>query len=610
MAAVQTCRVADYLISRLADLGLRDVFFLPGGGAMYLDDALACEKRLNAVACHHEQACGIAAEANGRTNTAGFGVALVTTGPGATNVLTPVAGAWIESLPMLVISGQVKRPDALRGRPLRQSGVQEVDVVAMVKPVTKFAVTIPSPEDTRRCFEEAIWHMRNGRPGPVWLDVPLDVQAAPIDPATLVGFEPPAKALAKTNLAAAMDKLAGILAQARRPLILAGHGVRIAGGADLFRELTERLGIPCVFTWNAADLLPAQHPLYVGRPGVVAARAPNFAVQNCDCLISIGCRLDNIITAYNPKGFARAAQKVVVDVDANELARHEMTIDLPILADARDFLAAWSSAGTTPGDWRGWRDRCSDWKTRYSAIDGRNFPADGPISHFQFADVLSDAIPENRLVITGSSGLAVEVVYTVFRNKPGQRMFLTSGLGSMGYGLPAAIGACVGADRVPTICIESDGSLMLNLQELAVLKAQNLPIVLVIMNNNGYASIRNTQRNYFSGRYLGTGPTSGLHIPDFVAIAEAIGLPAIRISKPGELAAGLANAFAANGPSIVEVCLQSDEALAPKCAAIPQPDGSILSMPLEDMSPLLPLEQLQAEMLVELDSRSLAAHRV
>lgn len=609
MSAVQTCRVADYLISRLADLGLRDVFFLPGGGAMYLDDALACEKRLNAVACHHEQACGIAAEANGRTNAAGFGVALVTTGPGATNVLTPVAGAWIESLPMLVISGQVKRPDALGGRPLRQSGVQEVDVVAMVKPVTKYAVTIPRPEDVRRCFEEAIWHMRNGRPGPVWLDVPLDVQAAPIDPAMLVGFEPPATALAKTDFAAAMDKLAGILAQARRPLILAGHGVRIAGGAELFRKLTDKLGIPCVFTWNAADLLPAQHPLYVGRPGVVAARAPNFAVQNCDCLISIGCRLDNIITAYNPKGFARAAQKVVVDVDANELARHEMTIDLPILADARDFLAAWSAAGTTPGDWGGWRERCADWKTRYSALDGRSFPVDGPISHFQFADVLSDAIPENRLVITGSSGLAVEVVYTVFRNKPGQRMFLTSGLGSMGYGLPAAIGACIGADRIRTICIESDGSLMLNLQELAVLKAQNLPIVLVIMNNNGYASIRNTQRNYFSGRYLGTGPASGLHIPDFVAIAEAIGLPASRISKPGELAAGLANAFTENGPSIVEVCLQNDEALAPKCAAIPQPDGSILSMPLEDMSPLLPLERLQAEMLIDLDSRSLTVHR-
>ncbi len=609
MDEAQTYRVADYLISRLADLGLRDVFFLPGGGAMYLDDALACEKRLNAVACHHEQACGIAAEANGRTNAAGFGVALVTTGPGATNVLTPVAGAWIESLPLLVISGQVKRPDALRGRPLRQSGVQEVDIVSMVKPVTKYAVTISSPEEARRCFEEAIWHMRNGRAGPVWIDVPLDVQAAPIDPLKLVGFEPPAVASQKKDFLEAIAQLQSILSNAKRPLLIAGHGVRISGAAEHFRELADKVGIPCVFTWNATDLLPEQHPLYVGRPGVVAARAPNFAVQNCDCLISIGCRLDNIITAFNPKGFARAAQKVVIDVDENELARHEMKVDLPIHADAQDFLAAWLRAAPTAGDWQDWRERCIDWKVRYPALDGRVFSSDGPISHFQFVDVLSDVIPENRLVITGSSGLAVEVVYTAFRNKPGQRMFLTSGLGSMGYGLPAAIGACIGADREPTICIESDGSLMLNLQELAVLKAQDLPIVLVIMNNNGYASIRNTQKNYFSGRYLGTGPSSGLHIPDFVAMAEAIGIKASRINKASDLADGLARAIAMKGPYIVEVCLQNDEVLSPKCAAIPQPDGSMLSMPLEDMSPLLPLEQLRAEMLVDLDSRSLAAHR-
>ncbi len=605
LTASQTVRVADYLIARLADIGLRDVFFLPGGGAMYLDDALACQKRLNAVACHHEQACGIAAEANGRTNVAGFGVALVTSGPGATNVLTPVAGAWIESLPLLVISGQVKRPDALRGRPLRQSGVQEVDVVAMVKPVTKYAVTIPSPEDARRCFEEAIWHMKNGRAGPVWLDVPLDVQAAPIDPKTLSGYEPPAEYSAKPDLSKEILKLTHMLAKADRPMLIAGHGVRLSGGAETFRDLAEKLGIPCAFTWNAADLLPEQHPLYVGRPGVVAARAPNFAIQNCDCLISIGCRLDNIITAFNQRGFARAAKKIVVDVDANELAHHEMAIDLQICADARDFLTAWAEAGIVPGEWASWRDRCADWKVRYPALDGRTFTSDDSISHFQFVDALSDAVPENRLIVTGSSGLAVEVFYTVFRNKPGQRIFLTSGLGSMGYGLPAAIGACIGAGRPPTICVESDGSLMLNIQELAVLKAQNLPILLVIMNNNGYASIRNTQRNYFSSRFLGTGPSSGLHIPDFLAIAKAFGLPARRISKANELATGLSDALAVlSTPCVLEVCLQNDEVLAPKVSAIPQPDGSIISMPLEDMSPLLPRTVLRQEMIVPLHPAS------
>ena len=593
-------RVADYLLNRLADLGIEDVFFLPGGGAMYLNDALACESRITAIPCHHEQACGIAAEAYGRTHQSGFGVAMVTTGPGATNVLTPVAGAWIESLPLFVLSGQVKRPDALRGRPLRQSGVQEVDVVSMVKPITKYAVTIDSPENVRKYFEEAIWHMREGRPGPVWLDVPLDVQAAPIDPEKLVGFEPPITN-AKADLTNALKGVGELLSKAKRPLVLAGHGVRISGAAKEFKEIVERLGIPCVFTWNASDLLAWDAPLYVGRPGVVAARAPNFAIQNCDCLISIGCRLDNIITAYNPSGFARNAIKIVVDVDQNELDRHQMEISLPILADAKDFIGAWQlNADIAHPDWSEWRVKCLDWKNRYTPLDGRTFVSDGPISHYDFVETISDAIPENQLVITGSSGLAVEVFYTVYRNKIGQRMFLTSGLGSMGYGIAAAIGACIGAGRIPTVCVESDGSLMLNLQELATLKALNLPITIVVMNNGGYASIRNTQRNYFEERYLGTGPASGLNIPDFVEVAKAMGLLAEDITSAEQLA----GSFGRSGPRLLNVHLKSDEVLSPKVAAMPQPDGSIISMPLEDMSPLLSIDQLKKEMLLGIDPNS------
>jgi acetolactate synthase-1/2/3 large subunit len=591
-------RVADYLLGRMADLGIKDIFFLPGGGAMYLNDALACESRITAVSCHHEQACGIAAEAYGRTHQSGFGVAMVTTGPGATNVLTPVAGAWIESLPLFVLSGQVKRPDALRGRPLRQSGVQEVDIVSMVKPITKFAVTIDAPENARKCFEEAIWYMQEGRPGPVWLDVPLDVQAAPIDPDKMLGFEPPVSD-DKDCLPNQLNELKRLLLQSKRPLILAGHGVRISGAAKQFKELVEKLGIPCVFTWNAADLLAWDDPLYVGRPGVVAARAPNFAIQNCDCLISIGCRLDNIITAYNPRGFARNAKKIVIDVDQNEIERHQMDITLPILSDAKVFLEACLASNISSGaNWDTWRKKCIDWKSRFTPIDGKKFDPDAPISHYEFVETISDAIPKNQLVITGSSGLAVEVFYTVYRNKIGQRMFLTSGLGSMGYGVAAAIGACIGAGRVPTVCVESDGSLMLNLQELATLKALNLPITVVVMNNGGYASIRNTQRNYFESRYLGTGPASGLFIPDFVEVARGMGLVAEDINNIDELK----NSFGSTGgPRLLNVHLMRDEVLSPKVAAIPQPDGSIISMPLEDMSPLLTLDQLKAEMLVGID---------
>jgi acetolactate synthase-1/2/3 large subunit len=594
-------RVADYILGRLADLGVEDIFFLPGGGAMYLNDALACEARITAVPCHHEQACGIAAEAYGRTHGCGFGVAMVTTGPGATNILTPVAGAWIESLPLFILSGQVKRSDALRGRPLRQSGVQEVDVVSMVKPVTKYAVTVDSPENVRKCFEEAIWHMSNGRPGPVWLDVPLDVQAAPIDPTTLEAFKPPLKE-GHSDLSEELHKLNQILANSKRPLLLAGHGVRISGGAKKFKELVEKLGIPCVFTWNASDLLAWEDPLYIGRPGVVAARAPNFAVQNCDCLISIGCRLDNVITAYNPKGFARNAQKIVVDIDKNELDRHEFEVALPILADARHFIESWQETIKSPPStkWGQWRAQCLDWKKRYNPLDGRQFDSNGLMSHYQFVEIISDAIPENQLVITGSSGLAVEVFYSAFRNKAGQRMFLTSGLGSMGYGVAAAIGACIGAGRSPTVCVESDGSLMLNLQELATIKSLNLPITVLVMNNGGYASIRNTQRNYFEERYLGTDLASGLFIPDFVQVAKSMKLEAMDINSPSQLA----KAFHETAPKLLNVQLKTDEVLYPKVAAMPQSDGSIISMPLEDMSPLLSLEQLKIEMITGIDKTS------
>lgn len=596
----QEMRVSDYIMQRLADEGVRDVFLLPGGGAMYLDDAIACEKRLVPVPCHHEQACGIAAEANGRVNAVGFGVAVVTTGPGATNLVTPVAGAWIESLPMLVISGQVKRADALNGRPIRQGGVQEVDIVALVKPITKYAVTVDRPDNVRLCLEEALWHMKNGRNGPVWLDVPLDIQAAHVVPEKLQAFTVPETQKASPNGAGQLAQINALVQAAQRPVFLIGHGVRIAGATYLFKDIAERLRIPCVFTWNAADTMPWEHALYVGRPGVVAARAPNFAIQNSDCLISIGCRLDNIITAYNPQGFAREAKKIVVDVDPQELARHTMDIQVAVSADAKAFLQAWSECLPEMGPIDAWRDRCADWKRRYLPLDGRQFTRTSPIGHFQFVDRLSDVIPEDRLVISGSSGLAVEVFYAAFRNKRGQRVFLTSGLGAMGYGLPAAMGACLGADRQPTVCVESDGSLMLNLQELATLKQLNLPLTLIIMNNNGYASIRNTQRNYFQGRYVGSGQSSGLWMPDFMQVAASMGIPCERVTDIAQLTPALLGASL----KVIEVMLEEDEVLTPKVSALPQADGSIISMPLEDMSPLLPRAVLRQEMLVPLHPAS------
>lgn len=597
-------RVSDYIADFIADLGVAHVFLLPGGGAMHLVDAVGKHPRLAAVPCLHEQACAIAAEAYARINET-IGVAMVTTGPGATNAITGVAGAWIESVPLLVVSGQVKRSDLLDGAPLRQKGVQEVDIVSLVRPITKYAVTIRRPEEIRRELEKAVRLARSGRGGPVWIDVPLDVQGAPVDPATLAGCdEPMPEQSAPTP--AELTTLLELLHSARRPLLFAGHGVRLAGGAPLLAEVAETLGIPVVTTWNALDLLPYDHPLLVGRPGVVALRAPNFAVQNCDLLIAVGSRLDNILTAYNPRGFARAAKKVVVDVDRHEIDKLDMALELAIEADAAAFLAALRTAasGVAFPDYTPWQARCVDWKERYGIRSEMTFAEQGPISHFHFCDALSAALPPDTLIATGSSGLAVEVFYTVFRNQPGQRVFLTSGLGSMGYGLPAAIGACLANGSRPMVAIESDGSLQLNLQELATLRALNLPICLIILNNAGYASIRNTMRNYFAGRYVGTGPEAGLWLPELAELARTYELGYLRIETAEGLAAGLRQALALPRPVLIDARLVANEALAPKVAALPQADGSIISMPMEDMSPLLPLAQLEREMLIPLSDAS------
>lgn len=613
MSIKDVYRVADFIADFIADIGVKHVFLLPGGGAMHLNDGLAKCERLQAVACLHEQAAAISAEAYARINE-NIGVAMVTTGPGATNAITAVAGAWIESVPLMVISGQVKRSDMLRDSPLRQKGVQEVNIVRIVESVTKLAVTVEKPEDIRYIMEQAYYLAREGRAGPVWIDIPLDVQAALVEPNKLRPFD-------AINLIPSQDKqlqlqqqvnaTLQLLKQAERPLILAGHGVRLSGASALFMQVVEVLGIPVVTTWNAMDLLPYSHPLCVGRPGVVALRAPNFAVQNCDLLISLGSRLDNIITAYNPRGFARAAKKVVVDVDVHEINKLDMDITLAIEADAHEFLEMLASSLSMAEikDPTIWQQKCLSWKQRYPVNDGNPFMKNGAISHYHFADAISEAIPSNTLISTGSSGLAVEVFYTVFRNKSGQRVFLTSGLGAMGYGLPAAVGACFANDCQPMVALESDGSLQLNSQELSTVRAFDLPICLVIMNNGGYCSIRSTQRNYFNGRYIGTGPEAGLMLPDLENVAKTYNLPFLRISGAENLEASLQQAMQMPRPCIIDVQLQENEGLMPKASAMPQADGSIISMPLEDMSPLLSLETLTAEMIVPLTDSSLSAQR-
>ncbi len=599
----QTVRGADYIASYLVERGIKSVFLVPGGGNMFLVDAMGLAKGLEVVPNHHEQASAMAAEAYGRV-TGGIGVALVTSGPGATNAITGVGEAWTESAPLLVISGQVKRSDLKLDSGLRQKGPQEVDIVTMVSGMTKYAATVMDAADLRYHLEKALYLAMTGRRGPVWIDVPLDIQGGPVDVASLGGFTPPVEA--KPDLAEAAARMIEMINQAERPMFFIGHGVRLGGAADVCRQMYEALGIPVAVTWNAMDLIPADHPLNFGKPGTVALRAPNFAVQNADLLICIGVRLDNSVTAFNPGRFGRNARKVVVDVDPVELDKFTHEIDLEVLADAKDFMeAVLAKRGLLkPRDRSAWFARYADWKKRYVLNDGKPYPDHGEISHFHLISAFSKAFPENTLIMTGGSGLAIESFWMTFMNKTGQRLCTTSGLGSMGYGIPAMIGACVANGHRPCIGVESDGSLMMNLQELATLRGLNLPVKIFIINNGGYASIRNTQRNYFEGRYVGTGPEGGLFMPDLVAVAKAMGLPAMSIVDASELEAGIAAMLEHEGPILCDIHVTPNKSLWPKAIAVPQADGTMLSMPLEDMTPLLPRAELRAQMLGALTEES------
>ena len=596
-------RVADYIAQFIAKKGVKDFFLLPGGGAMYLVDALGNYDGLNFVACHHEQTASIAAEAYSRI-TENFGVTLVTTGPGATNAITGIVGAWIESVPMMVISGQVKRADLIGERKIRQGGVQEVDIISLVSTHTKYAVTIDDPLKIKYYLEKAYFKMMDGRKGPVWIDVPLDVQASMINSDELVGYVP--DDIEINNNYEQISQLIDLINSAKRPLILAGHGIRLSGATTIFKNLIEKLKIPVVSTWNAMDLIEHDNIYFAGKPGTVALRSGNFTIQNCDLLISIGSRLDNIVTAYNQERFAKNAKKVMIDIDLNEIDNCKIEFELTIESDAKKFLQSLNENISKVKNIcrRVWIEKCNFLKNKYTINYENDFTQNNELSHFQFADILSRELKGGEIISTGSSGLGLEALYVAFNIKKDQRIFLTSGLGAMGYGLPAAIGTCIANNKQPIVAVESDGSFQLNIQELAILKGQNLPILLFIMDNSGYASIRNTQRNYFAERYVATGEEGNLHMPDIAKVCKAYEIDSLIVNTEDELVNSIKEFDELIKPKVVIVKLLANETLQPKSAAIPQEDGTIISMPLEDMSPLLPIKELEENMMFELDEIS------
>jgi acetolactate synthase-1/2/3 large subunit len=599
---VTVVKLSDYVFRFVAGLGVRHVFEVTGGGAMHLNDSLGANPDLEYVCTLHEQAAAMAAESYAKVRN-DLAVCLVTTGPGGTNALTGVAGAWLDSTPMLVISGQVKRADLKGTTGVRQMGVQEVDVVAMATPVTKYAVTVTDPLQIRVHLERATWLARHGRPGPVWIDIPLDVQGAMIDDETLAGFTPPDEVheglVSASALAAHVATIKGWLEAAERPVLFIGNGVRLAHARAELRALVDQLGIPVLTTWPAHDMVPDDHPLMIGRPGPVAPRGANFALQNADLVIAIGARLDLVVTGYAPQHFARAAKKVMVDVDPTELAKLGDHVALPVCADARTFITAFSAATASlaPRDRSAWDARCREWKTKYPVVLDEYRHQPGGVSTYVLGEAIAAATAPDDVIVSGSSGAGIEIFCLAMTLREGQRLFLTTALGAMGNAIPGVIGACLAHGGRRTITVDGDGGFQLNVQELEVIRRLQLPIKLFVLNNDGYASIRTSQSRYF-GRLAGADRTSGVTLPPLVKIADAYGVPYASIEHDTDLVSQVRAILDTPGPTLIEVRTPREEPRAPSLSSARRPDGSMVSKPLEDLWPFLPREEFLANMII------------
>ena len=605
--------ISNKIFAYLSSLGVDRVFLVPGGGNMFLVDAAGSETGIEFVPTHHEQAAVIAAEYYAR-RTGRLGVALVTTGPGSTNAITGISGAWLDSIPVLILAGQVKTADYNFDQDLRQKGPQEIDLVSMVKNVTKFAKTCFDADTVLDDVMNAVKAALGGRPGPAVLEVPLDVQSR-INDAEISASQDDGQAdepELQSRLETCVSDISEALREAERPVIISGFGVKCAGQSDNLRQLIEAEDLPVALTWPMADFLPFDHRLNCGRFGVVAKRPPNMILQKADFVLVLGSRLDNIQTAFNADRFARQAKTFVVDIDTAELRKMPekvITYRLDLSALVPKLSSRLKGSGVRASR-RAWLDDIDRIRTKFSRETFAYLGAgDEDLSIYDFMEALSDAFTGGETIVTGSSGLAIEVFYTHFRNLPGQWIALTTGLGSMGYGLPALLGASA-ADPGKCFLFESDGSMMMNLQELQSLKTLGKPLTIFVQNNGGYASIRATQENYFESRFVGTGSTSKLDVPDFEKVAASFGFDFMRITADTDIASALKAAVEADGQLLVDVVLRKGEKLMPKCGVTRLPNNQLVSQPLEDMTPLLPIEELRDAIGDNVDAASLTLRQM
>ncbi len=588
-------KLADYVAAFLHERGIREVFAVTGGAVAHLIDAVGNHPDMTYICPIHEQAGAMAVDGYVRI-TGRPGAAMATTGPGVVNLMTGIANLYYDSLPGFFLAGQVSRPRLMRNAPgVRQLGFQESPHIDMVAPITKYAVLVDDPANIRYELEKA-WHLSlSGRPGPVFVEICDDVQRADIDPEALRAYVPPPEREADdSRLQAQIDEALSLLAEAERPVLVLGAAARIAGVEDQARELIERLNIPFALTWAAADIVDQDHPLNVGGFGISASRRGNFAVQNADFVLSVGSRLDTHATGSPIDTFARAARKVIVELDPAELEKfrlQNMRVDVPICADIRDFLRvmARSYNRVRTRDLTPWRQRIAAWAEEFPAVEDDFRSQEDAVNPYHFLDVLSDRAAEDAVIVTDCGSNLIQT-FQAFRPRVGQRVVSAFNNSPMGYSLAGAIGACIGNGRRDVICIIGDGGLQVNLQELLTVRRYDLPIKIFLFNNHGYGIIQQTQEDWFDARYHASRPESGLSDPDYTAIAAAMEIPALRILDHEGLAERIDEVLAMDGPVLCDLNFRDSQRIIPFAKA---------GRPIEDAKPLLDRERFRRNMIVD-----------
>lgn len=598
-------KVSDYIARFLKEHGISHVFTITGGGAMHLNDSLGHQEGLTCIYNHHEQAAAIAAESYARVHNK-IAAVCVTTGPGGTNAITGVAGGYLDSIPMLVLSGQVRYDTTARstGLNLRAMGDQEFDIIKAVECMTKYSEMVVDPLKIRYVLEKALYIARTGRPGPCWLDIPLNVQGACVESEDLTGYDPRDY---KESLPPKIsgDTISEILTKIKassRPVLYAGNGIRISGGFEAFKKVVDKLNIPVVTCWDSIDAIYDDHPLYVGRGGIMGDRAGNFAVQNSDLILSIGSRLSIRQVGYNYQTWAREAYTIVNDIDAEELKKPTIHVSMPVWGDAKELLVKLDKSLPGKPFFEGdeWLAACDGWKKNYPVVLPRHWEQKEDTNVYAFMKELSGQLSEGQITVVGNGSACVvgSHAYTIKKN---QRFIINSAIASMGYDLPAAIGACVADHAKDIICVTGDGSIQMNIQELQTIIHHRMPIKIFVINNGGYHSIRQTQKNFFGEPLVGVGEDSGdLSFPDMQKLAWAYGYPYESIRHNGQLSENIRKALEVEGPAICEVFVNREQVFEPKSATRRLEDGTLVSAPLEDLAPFLDREELKRNMFIPL----------